>query len=253
MTWLVEIKAAVLLGWFVAIFVLERLAAATTRPPGHGRIARNLVLWVMVIILSPLLVLPIAYWASAHALWARPGTPNAFWLIVDLLVLDLFTYLLHIAYHRVPAMWRLHGPHHLDRFLDSTTALRFHFGEVLLSAILRAPIVIVLAIPFAHIIVFELLLTAASIFYHSNVKLPAALEHALSRVMVTPSIHWVHHHRRTEDTNSNYGAVLSIWDRVFSTKSATNRSPDMEIGAPDIDEKPLIGLLLAPVTGLKKS
>ncbi|MEZ5916311.1 MAG: sterol desaturase family protein [Parvularculaceae bacterium] len=253
MTWLVEIKAAVLLGWFAAIFVLERLVAAATRPPGHGRIVRNLLLWVIMIILSPLLVLPIAYWASAQALWSRPDAPIALWLITDLLVLDLLTYLLHIAYHRVPAMWRLHGPHHLDRFLDSTTALRFHFGEVLLSAILRAPLVIALAVPFAHIVLFELALTAASIFYHSNIRLTPSFEQALSRVMVTPSIHWVHHHRCPEDTNSNYGAILSLWDRLFQTKSATQRWPDMEIGAPDIDEKPLIGLLLAPVTGLKKS
>lgn len=253
MTWLVEIKAAVLLGWFATVFLLERLVAAAARPLASGRVVRNLSLWVLVMILSPLLVLPIAYWASEHALWSRPDAPIALWLATDLLVLDLFTYLLHIAYHRVPAMWRLHQPHHLDRFLDSTSALRFHFGEVLLSAIFRAPLVIAFAIPFAHVVVFELILTAVSIFHHSNIRLPSWLEYALSRVMVTPSIHWVHHHRRWEDTNSNYGGVLSIWDRIFRTKSATQRSPDMEIGTPGVDEKTLIGLLLAPLTGSKNS
>ncbi|MEZ5896095.1 MAG: sterol desaturase family protein [Parvularculaceae bacterium] len=214
---------------------------------------RNLLLWVIMIILSPLLV-AIAYWASAQALWSRPDAPIA--LMADhrsFSARSINLSAFHIAYHRVPAMWRLHGPHHLDRFLDSTTALRFHFGEVLLSAILRAPLVIALAVPFAHIVLFELALTAASIFYHSNIRLTPSFEQALSRVMVTPSIHWVHHHRCPEDTNSNYGAILSLWDRLFQTKSATQRWPDMEIGAPDIDEKPLIGLLLAPVTGLKKS
>jgi sterol desaturase/sphingolipid hydroxylase (fatty acid hydroxylase superfamily) len=76
--------------------------------------------------------------------------------------------------------------------------------------------------------------------------MPPSVENGLSHLVVTPSIHWVHHHRTWVDTNSNYGAVLSIWDRLFGTRSKASRTIDMEIGVPGVDEKPFFGLLLAP-------
>jgi sterol desaturase/sphingolipid hydroxylase (fatty acid hydroxylase superfamily) len=143
-------------------------------------------------------------------------------------------------------LWRFHEVHHLDRFLDTSSAVRFHAGEVLLSASARAAFILVLGFPLASVLVFEALLLMAAIFHHSNLRLPWPLESLLSRVVITPSIHWVHHHRVRRDTDSNYGTVFSFWDRLFGTRSRSPRTPSMEIGVEQREELSLPGLLLRP-------
>jgi len=100
--------------------------------------------------------------------------------------------------------------------------------------------------PFATILTFETLLLVATLFHHSNLRLLPGLERALARLVITPSIHWVHHHRRQSDTDSNYGTVFSFWDRLFGTRSASRRSPDMEIGVEGAEEQNFAGLLIRP-------
>jgi sterol desaturase/sphingolipid hydroxylase (fatty acid hydroxylase superfamily) len=136
--------------------------------------------------------------------------------------------------------------HHLDRFLDSSSALRFHFGEVLLSALARAAVIVVLAIPLASVLVFETLVLMAAMFHHSNLRLPATLERALSALVVTPSIHWVHHHRRRVDTDSNYSTIFSLWDPLFRSRSRTPRTADMAIGVEGREEQEILALIMAP-------
>ncbi|GAB4516476.1 MAG: sterol desaturase family protein [Amphiplicatus sp.] len=234
-------------GWFALFFVLERIAAAAPPPKSRWRLVVNGALWLLMILVSPLIVLPLTAFASAHPLWTRPegwsGLPA---LAVDILIFDLWAYWVHRAYHEIPLMRRLHMPHHLDEHLDTTTAVRFHVGEVALSAALRMAPIVLLAIPFAHVVVFETALLAASIFHHSNVRLPPALESVLSRIVVTPSIHWVHHHAVGRDTNSNYAGVFSLWDPLFGTRSPTRRAPDMKIGVEGLEDRPLWPLLLTP-------
>jgi sterol desaturase/sphingolipid hydroxylase (fatty acid hydroxylase superfamily) len=136
--------------------------------------------------------------------------------------------------------------HHLDRFLDTTSAVRFHFGEVVLSALARAGVVLALNIPFVSVLVFEAVVLFAAIFHHSNVRLPPTLEGTLARLVVTPSIHWVHHHRVRRDTDSNYGTLFSFWDELFGSRSATKRTAEMPIGVERRDEQPLLRLLARP-------
>lgn len=237
---------------FAALFILERVRAADSARGGAARLRRNGVLWATLLVLSPLIVLPLARFAADNPLWTRPaGWPAAAALVADIVLLDLWAYLVHRAYHEIPLMRRFHRVHHLDEHLDTTSAVRFHPGEVALSALLRVPPIMLLAIPFAHVVVFEAVLLVCSLFHHSNVRLPARVEAALSRVIVTPSIHWVHHHAVAADTNSNYSAVFSLWDRVFATRSATQRSNGMTIGLPGVADKTAIGLLLLPFRDLR--
>ena len=129
---------------------------------------------------------------------------------------------------------------------DSTSAIRFHFGEVLLSAGARATVVLLLGFPFASIVLFESLLLCATIFHHSNLRLPAGVEQALSIAVITPGIHWVHHHTARVDTDSNYGTLFSFWDRLFRTRSPTRRTPTMMIGVEGESERALPTLLARP-------
>ena len=250
MSLIIQYKAMIIAGWFVAFFILERLAAAAqnaSASPNH-RLGRNFALFLLVSIASPLVILPLVAWAETAGLWVRPDWAGGFKaLIFDILILDLFTYGLHRAYHVVPFMWRLHEPHHLDVHLDASSALRFHVGEVVFSALCRVPLILLLAVPFSHVVVFETLLLMGAIFHHSNLRLPRAVEGALSKLIVTPSLHWVHHHAIRADTDSNYGAVFSFWDLVFGSRSPTKRHEGMKIGVEGIEEKSLLGLLLSPL------
>ncbi len=232
---------------FAAMFLGERLLPAARRREGWRRAARNLGLWLANFGLSPLVVLPITAWAAGRGLVARPdwwsGAPG---LALDILLLDFWIYWWHRANHVLPLLWRFHEVHHLDRFLDATTALRFHFGEVLLSALVRAGVIVALGFPFTSVLAFETLVLIAALFHHSNLRIPPGFERALARVIITPSIHWVHHHRVRADTDSNYGTMFSFWDRLFGTRSPTPRSLDMPIGVEGREEGDFARLLIIP-------
>ena len=184
--------------------------------------------------------------------WSRPDfLSGLIGVMLSIVVLDLWTYWIHRAYHEIGPMWRLHQPHHLDQHLDTTSAVRFHVFEVVLSSALRLIPILILAIPFFHLVIFETLLLGSAIFHHSNVKLPARFEALLAKIIVTPSIHWVHHHAKRVDTDSNYAAIFSLWDRVFGSASTTKRTPDMKIGVEGIEDKALLRLLLSPFSKVK--
>lgn len=250
--------------WLVLLFGLERLLPAVPQPAAEGRfgwrrLARNGGLWVANVGLSPLVVIPVSAWAAGMAPDWRPGWWSGWGgLLLDLVLLDLLIYWWHRANHTVPVLWRFHEVHHLDRFLDTTTALRFHFGEVLLSALARAAVIVAFAIPLASVLVFEGLVLIAALFHHSNLRLPAGLERALSRIIVTPSIHWVHHHALRADTDSNYATVLSLWDPLFGSRSRTLRTPSLPIGVAGrpgqpLPDRPVLGLLTRPFRPTRKT
>jgi len=236
--------------WLAIFFTAERLMPAAPFPPGPGftRLLRNAGLAVFNLILSPLIVLPLTAMAAGHALAWRPvwwsGAPG---LALDLLLLDFLIYWWHRWNHEWGFLWRFHGVHHLDRFLDSTSALRFHFGEVLIAALMRAGVILLIGFPLNSILAFETLVLIATIFHHSDLWLPARLEAALARLIITPSIHWVHHHRFKRDTDSNYGTVFSFWDRLFGSANTAARRPAMTIGVEGEEERDLPGLILWPI------
>lgn len=246
---LLAYKGAAVALWLVAFFLAERLLPAATPPAGTGaaRLGRNAALVAANVVLSSWFVVPLTAWAASGFLDWRPTWWGGWTgLVVDLVLLDALIYWWHRANHELGFLWRFHEVHHLDRFLDTSTALRFHFGEVALSAVARAGVVILLDFPLVSVLVFETLVLIGAIFHHSNLRLPPRLEAALARVVVTPSIHWVHHHRRRSDTDSNYATILSLWDPLFGSRSATRRRPDMEIGVERREERRLGALLSAP-------
>ncbi len=263
-------KGAVVGIWFLIWFAWERLSpaahewvqanagpeeAADGADRRRGRFKRwfrNAALFAINSALSPLIVLPIsAFMAGNGPDWRPDWVAEAYggWagLALDILLLDVFIYVWHRVNHEVPFLWRFHQVHHFDRHLDTTSAVRFHFGEVLLSAVARGLYVGAMDIPFASVVVFEAVLLLCSIFHHSNARLPAGIEKALSAVIITPGIHWVHHHAVRTDTDSNYGTLFSFWDRLFGTKSGTARWAEMPIGLEgEKRDPPLVDLLLAP-------
>jgi sterol desaturase/sphingolipid hydroxylase (fatty acid hydroxylase superfamily) len=237
--------------WLALLLLAERLRPAVPYPGGRAwslnRPFRNLAFLAISAVVSLAIVVPVSSWAAGLALGVRPGwATGGLGLAFDLLLLDFLVYWWHRANHRIPFLWRFHEVHHLDRFLDASSSVRFHFGEVILSALARAGVILLFAIPLSSVLVFEALVLIGAAFHHSDVKLPAGLERALSKIVVTPSIHWVHHHRIRKDTDSNYATILSLWDPLFRSRSATRRTPEMEIGVEGREEQDLPGLLVRP-------
>lgn len=244
---LLPYKGAAVMAALALFLALDRIIPVAKVVGGVWRVARNLGLAILNAGLSGLVVVPVSAFAASHALdWRPEWWSDGTGLLLDLLILDCWVYWWHRANHVLPVLWRFHEVHHLDEFLDASSSVRFHFGEVLLSALVRAGVIFGLAIPLSSVIVFETLLAVAAMFQHSNLKLPDVLERALSLVIVTPSIHWVHHHAQRKDTDSNYATLLSVWDRIFASRSRTRRTPAMKIGVEGLSDRPLAGLLLRP-------
>jgi sterol desaturase/sphingolipid hydroxylase (fatty acid hydroxylase superfamily) len=145
-------------------------------------------------------------------------------LLLEIVLLDLITYLLHRAYHVVPLLWRLHVVHHSDMDLDVSSASRFHTGEVLVSSILKIGVVVVAGISPQGLVVFEAVMLACAQFQHANIRLPGRLESGLWLTLVPPAMHRIHHTPTREDTNSNYGTILTAWDWLLGT--LRRHSPD---------------------------
>ena len=184
--------------------------------------------------------------------YALPGWAA---LVAGILLLDLAIYLQHVMFHAVPALWRLHRMHHADLDIDVTTGARFHPVEIALSMLIKFAAIAALGVPPAAVVVFEVLLNATSMFNHANVRIAPALEPTLRWLVVTPDMHRVHHSVERDETNSNFGFNLPLWDRLFGTYRAQPRAGHeaMTIGIPDIRDaaecSTLAGMLAIPFHG----
>jgi sterol desaturase/sphingolipid hydroxylase (fatty acid hydroxylase superfamily) len=181
-------------------------------------------------------------WLSAPALIAVP---------LSVLLLDVAIYGQHIVFHAVPVLWRLHRMHHADLDFDVTTGIRFHPIEIVLSLLFKIAVVAALGAPAVAVLLFEILLNATSMFSHANIALPLPLDRALRAVLVTPDMHRVHHSILRDETNSNYGFNLSLWDRLFGTYRPQPKAghTSMTIGIEqfrDVAELRLDRMLLQP-------
>lgn len=241
---LITFKVLIISIWFCVLLLFERLFPIVERPAFEFRQLKNVAFWVMNTVLSPLIILPLAVWGEAHHFWVRD--PSPYWAFLDLVILDLTLYWWHRAMHEIPLLWRFHVVHHLDKSLDTTTAVRFHFGEVFLSTLLRLIVIMLCAIPFTSVLLFEIGVMCASLFHHSNLRLPRFLEKALRPLVITPDVHWMHHHIPREDTNSNYGTFFTFWDRFFMSWNGKYRIENMPLGVEGLKELTLLKLLLRP-------
>lgn len=242
-----EYKTVIVLGVFLLLFALERKYPVITPARSLKKTLTNLAFWPFNIGASLLIILPISYWASTQHLWERPEwLTGVAGLAFSIIMLDLFIYWWHRANHEIQFLWRFHEVHHLDETLDTTTAIRFHFIEIIFSAFARAIVILLCATPLPHLIAFEALVLTCSLFHHSNISLPPALEKKLSTLIITPSIHWVHHHAVRKDTDSHYGTIFSFWDRLFASTSATTRHHDMPLGVEGKKDTGFTQLLTKP-------
>ncbi len=138
-------------------------------------------------------------------------------LLISLILLDLTIYLQHVSFHLLPVFWHFHKMHHADLDIDVTTGVRFHPVEILISMGFKFAIIALLGIPTLAVLIFEVVLNAMSMFTHANIYMKPLVDRYLRWMFVTPDMHRIHHSVFSEETNSNYGFHLSLWDRLFKT------------------------------------
>ena len=160
-----------------------------------------------------------AVWADSHGIgllrWITP--PAALAVPLAVILLDLAIYWQHRMFHSIPLIWPLHRLHHRDEAMDVTTGVRFHPGEILVSAGYKLVVVVVLGASPLAVLVFQVILGAASLWEHANLRLPVRIDRALRHVIVTPAMHLVHHGRDGDDMQTNFGFSTSLWDRLFGS------------------------------------
>ncbi|QZH76082.1 MAG: sterol desaturase family protein [Erythrobacter sp.] len=206
--------------------------------PKGRRWVTNLALFAIdtlaVRLLLPLAMLGTALLAAERGwgLFNTIAVPGWLAFALTLLALDLALWVQHWATHRVPWLWRLHRVHHTDRDFDVTTAARFHPLEIVLSMGWKMGVVAALGAPALAVVVFETGFALFTLWTHSNLALPARVESMVRKLIVTPDLHRIHHSVRMEETNSNYGTALTLWDRLFGTYRGSARDPQesMAIG-----------------------
>jgi len=146
--------------------------------------------------------------------------------------MDLTFYWWHRANHVYPLLWRFHNVHHVDPDLDVTTSFRFHFGETFYSTLFRVVQVGLAGIvPFTYL-VYEFFFNVATMFHHSNVRLPVGLERWLNKIIVTPRMHGVHHSAVGAETNSNYSVIFRWWDYLHRSLRLNIPQKEVVIGVP---------------------
>lgn len=204
--------------------------------PQRNRIAPRLGRWISNIgvaaINSVLLGLIFPLLATGFALlmaekdWGLLNLwdgPPIIEFVLAFVLLDFAIWAQHVVFHKVPLLWPLHAMHHADIDFDATTGVRFHPVEIVLSMIYKLGIIALLGPAAAAVIVFEVVLNGSALFNHMNLRLPVAVDRALRLVIVTPDMHRVHHSVHRNETDSNYGFCLSIWDRLLGTYVAQPR------------------------------
>lgn len=252
------IRLGVFAGVLVGMMLLEAIMPRRPRELGRGeRWTSNLGIVVVDTIVARLLV-PIppvaaALWASDHGVGVLHGINLPMPLIIagSVIFLDLVIYFQHVMFHKIPIFWRLHRMHHADTEIDTTTGIRFHPIEIILSLLIKIAIVLAFGIPAVAVIIFEVILNASAMFNHANLRLPQGFDRILRVLIVTPDFHRVHHSWHADETDSNYGFNLSIWDKLFNTYRAQPRDghDDMVIGLKgfrDKKDRGIVGLLMIP-------
>jgi sterol desaturase/sphingolipid hydroxylase (fatty acid hydroxylase superfamily) len=210
---------------FLAIFallvVLQQALPRRDVPGGWRRRAINLSLVVVdtlvLRVAFPILAVDFALRLEENGGGLIGALPYWAALPAGVILLDCAIYWQHRLVHRIPVLWRLHRVHHADVGFDVTTAVRFHPFEIALSMAIKLGFIALLGIPAVAVLIFEVLLNAGSLFTHANIRLPAAFERRLRWLLVTPEMHRIHHSVHKDETNSNFGFQLSLWDRLFGS------------------------------------
>jgi sterol desaturase/sphingolipid hydroxylase (fatty acid hydroxylase superfamily) len=250
------LSASLVLCAFGALLWLERRRPLRREvEPALNHDARNLAVAAIAALSLQLAERPVIQPLSKLSERRRWGLlkqlPLPAWVETTLAVIlmDYTLYLWHVLTHRVPWLWRFHVVHHADLDLDASTALRFHFGELVISIAWRAAQVALIGVSPRALDMWQTALLLSILFHHSNVRLPIETERWLNRLIVTPRMHGIHHSLVREETDANWSSGLTVWDRLHGTLKLNVPQGEIIIGVPayrEPSELKLEKILLMP-------
>jgi sterol desaturase/sphingolipid hydroxylase (fatty acid hydroxylase superfamily) len=214
-----------LITWFALLAIAEFLAARKRGPSCNGsdsRLVTNFGLAAIGLVASSLL--PLANLSSA-AFSERLGIGISRHVAVPWVAMFALTaiaqtfaaYWVHRAMHQTSLLWRVHRVHHADSAVDVSTSLRNHPFELLLTVPVSALVVLLLGAPVSVVVAFQTLIVAAAIWQHADIDLPLRLDRMLAVAIVTPRLHRLHHNPERPVHDSNFGELVTVWDRLFGT------------------------------------
>ena len=252
----------ILTGLFIILFIVETKFQLRKRVQNRWkRILINFIVAIPAFALLRLLFIPVIIWLAVQNQQYHFGLNNLYsaspWIkfVIAFVLLDYSNYIWHVLLHKLPFMWRFHLVHHTDLDLDISTAFRFHFGEMIGSVFFRGAAVLLIGASPAIVLIYEIAFEAATLFQHSNTKLPLWFEKVLNTLIVTPRMHGIHHSMVKKETDSNYSIIFSFWDRIHKTVRLNIHQQKIVTGVPAYaDEKELsIGnLLKLPFKAVRK-
>ncbi|MEZ0472430.1 sterol desaturase family protein [Luteimonas salinilitoris] len=242
----------------LVLLLCQRAWPTRGETPARGRRWRNVglaaVSTLLVYLILPLTAVTFAWQMTTRGigLLAVVDMPAMLEFLAALVVLDLAIYWQHRWFHVIPQLWRIHRVHHSDLQFEVTLGLRFHPAEILLSMLYKFAVIAALGPSPVAVAVYEILLAAFALLTHADVAIPHAWDRQLRRVLVTPDWHRVHHSVYRDETDSNYGNILSLWDRLFHSRIEQPRDGHrgMQIGLTQFraaPEQTLIALLQQPL------
>lgn len=190
---------------------------------------------ISLLSVTPLVMLAEHY--SGRGLLSHISNP-AWRALLSFVLLDLLLYCWHRISHSFDGLWMFHKVHHNDPYLNVSTAFRLHIVELLIITALKSAYIVMFGVDKTMVLTNETLLTLFIMFHHSNISFPG--EKRLGRIIIAPYLHRAHHSTERNEHDNNYGAVFSIWDRLFGT--FTEREP-LEIGIKNSSPQTVLGLL----------
>ncbi len=232
-------RGLIIIGWTAFLIAWETKRAL--RIPHDNKIirdARNLTIATAAGVVMQFAEMPVAFPLASFMQTRHWGIlpqcriPALGKAMLGVLALDYTLYWWHFLTHRVPLLWRFHQVHHVDRDMDATTALRFHFGEIAISVLFRAGQILVIGPTPMAVAVWQLFLFTCILFHHSNVRLPLRMEQLLARILITPRLHGIHHSLRPDEVNSNWSSGLTAWDWLHATLRTDVPQSSLQLGVP---------------------
>jgi sterol desaturase/sphingolipid hydroxylase (fatty acid hydroxylase superfamily) len=178
--------------------------------------------------------IPLSMWVE-HRNWGLVkwlSLPLWLEVVLAVMLLDYTLYLWHILLHKVPFLWRCHQPHHVDLDMDTSTALRFHFAELMASVPWRISQIALIGVSPLALSVWQTATIMEVMFHHSNLRLPLSVERWLCRLIVTPRMHGIHHSIVPDEQNANWSSGLTLWDWLHGTLRLNVPQDDITIGVP---------------------
>jgi len=250
------LRVVVLGTWFGALLWLEsRQPIRAGRDDKKRRLARNGAIaglgGVVLQMIEQPLVMPLSRLVESRRIGVlqRLRLPEVLNSLLAILAMDYTLYWWHVLAHKVPLLWRFHLVHHVDLDLDASTAIRFHFGELLISIAWRLLQIVTIGVRPGALSIWQDWLMACILFHHSNINLPAECQRILGRILVTPDMHTIHHSITESETNSNWSSGLTCWDHLHRTYRDDVNVENVVVGIPAYqrqDEFGLVQMLLLP-------